>query len=69
MSFKNMKEKRSDMINNDIRPSVLSSDSKLLDFQMLDYSIVFFQRPGLPGGLEFKKRSTITLNFTITIYI
>ena len=30
----------------------VSSDSKLLDFQILDYSILIFQRPGLPGGLK-----------------
>ena len=29
------------------------SDSKLLDFQILDYSNFIFQIPGLPGGLEF----------------
>ena len=29
------------------------SDSKLLDFELLDYSTLNFQRPGLPEGLEF----------------
>ena len=33
---------------------VLVSDSKLLDFQFLDCSNSFSQRPGLPGGLELK---------------
>ncbi len=32
------------------------SDSKLLDFELLDFSNYFFQLPGLPGGLEFKVR-------------
>jgi hypothetical protein len=31
------------------------SDSKLLDFELLDCLNLFFQRPGLPGGLKFKK--------------
>ncbi len=30
------------------------SDSKLLGFELLDYSNLFFQIPGFPGGLEFK---------------
>ncbi len=30
-----------------------TSDSKLLDFQILDYSNFIFQIPGLPGGLKF----------------
>ena len=33
---------------------VAVSDSKLLDFEILDYSNLFFQIPGFPGGLEFK---------------
>ncbi len=33
---------------------VMSSDSKLLDFELLDYSKLFFQRPGLPGGTRFR---------------
>jgi hypothetical protein len=32
-----------------------NSDSKLLDFEILDCSNLFFQIPGLPGGLEFAK--------------
>ncbi len=34
--------------------SVVISDSILLDFELLDCSNLFLQRPGLPGGLEFK---------------
>ena len=37
----------------------LGSDSKLLDFQILDYSDLFFQIPGLPGGLEFVPKKII----------
>jgi hypothetical protein len=37
----------------------LGSDSKLLDFQILDYSDLFFQIPGLPGGLEFVQEKVI----------
>jgi hypothetical protein len=32
---------------------IVASDSKLLDFELLDYSNRFFQRLGLPGGLDF----------------
>ena len=32
---------------------LMVSDSKLLDFELLDYSKLFSQRSGLPGGLEF----------------
>jgi hypothetical protein len=38
------------MLNLDI------SDSKLLDFELLDCSKLFLQRPGLPGGLEFVQK-------------
>jgi hypothetical protein len=31
----------------------MSSVSKLIDFGILDCSNLFFQIPGLPGGLEF----------------
>ncbi len=31
----------------------LTSDSRLLDFELLDFSSLFFQLPGLPGGLKF----------------
>ncbi len=40
--------------------SVATSDSKLLDFEILDCSNLFFQIPGLPGGLEFKFHKRIS---------
>ncbi len=42
--------------------SINSSVSKLLDFEILDYSNLFFQRPGLPGGLEFVQNISIRCN-------
>ena len=40
-----------------------TSDSKLLNFEILDCSNLFFQIPGLPGGLEFAKKPTMIDNF------
>ena len=41
--------------------SLERSDSKLLEFQLLDYSNCFAQRPGLPEGLEFKVSIELTV--------
>jgi hypothetical protein len=39
------------------------SDSKLLDFELLDCSKLFLQLPGLPGGLEFVQKQIIKDGF------
>ncbi len=40
-----------------------TSDSKLLNFEILNCSNFFFQIPGLPGGLELAKKTTMIVNF------
>ena len=40
-----------------------TSDSKLLDFELLDCSKLFLQLPGLPGGLEFVQKQIIKDGF------
>ena len=45
----------------------MTSDSKLLDFEILDCSNCFFQIPGLPGGLDFIQMiNVITLGRTLS---
>ncbi len=44
------------------------SDSKLLDFELLDYSKLFFQRSGLPGGLDFVYLFSLSLSLSVFTY-